>query len=69
MINHDGKTPTVCVRCKTSGSAEGYYTTGRPAFGGRPCRIGICRQHKKHGGAKIIWYVNTKVETDLVDKT
>ena len=50
---HNGGTPTVCVRCKADASAEGYYETGSG------CRIGICRRHKQHGGARIEWYANS----------
>ena len=51
---HNGEFPSVCVRCKSINSAEGYYETGTPNH----CRIGICRVHKRHGGAKIVWYAN-----------
>ena len=61
-FNHVGGSPTVCVRCKLADSAEGYYESGASSFGGGPCRIGICREHKRHGGAKIVWYANDKGE-------
>ena len=52
--------PTACVRCRTENSAEGYYETGTCGRGYRPCRVGICRKHKVHGGAKIVWFDNEK---------
>ena len=55
-FNHAGGTPTVCVRCKRENSAEGYYESGSLFGELKPCRIGICQKHKKHGGAKIVWY-------------
>lgn len=59
-FSHAGGNPTVCVRCKRENSAEGYYESGMPSFGDKPCRIGICRGHKKHGGAKIMWYEKSR---------
>lgn len=55
-FNHHQGSPTACVRCKSLNSAEGYYETGNG------CRIGICRLHKQHGEAKIVWYDNSQHE-------
>jgi hypothetical protein len=42
--------PSECIRCKIPNSADGFYQTGTG------WKVGICKKHKAHGGARIHWY-------------
>ena len=52
------KHPTVCFRCKTPDSAEGYFehTPMKSTREWRTSRIGICHKHKQSAGSRITWY-------------
>jgi hypothetical protein len=54
--------PSVCARCRTPKSAEGYYET-RAAEGLPVVRIGICKAHKAYGGSKIFWFESEEKPT------